>query len=290
MQQGWHQKNLLRSDFPFNLIFSENLQFSPHWHEEIEIIYCLEGEMQVGLNNEIYTIQPRDIFLIGGGEVHHFTSGYKESKCVIIQFGLSFFDSFSGIISDRRFIRPLLGYSKKLGKDEQADIHDKMECQILAIIDEYREKKEGYQMALKARIYDLVVILLRQVPMEPYGAREKSRQIRRLKRLEKVFGYVEANYSQNITLDEIAKVANYSPYHFSRFFRESTGMTFWDYLNSFRIRRAEVLLLDEELTITEIAYKAGFNSIKTFNRVFRKLKGCSPSEYKRRYYDNSSNI
>jgi Bacterial regulatory helix-turn-helix proteins, AraC family. len=238
--------------------------------------------MQVGLNNEIYTIQPRDIFLIGGGDVHHFISGRKGSRCVIIQFGLAFFDSFSNVISDRRFVRPMLGYSKKLGTEEQTNIHQAMERQILAIMDEYQEKKDGYQMALKARIYDLVVILLRQVPMEPYQPREKSRQISRLKRLEKVFGYVEENYYRNIGLEEIARVANYSPYHFTRFFKESTGMTFNDYLNSFRIKKVERLLLDMDLTITEVAYKAGFNSIKTFNRVFKKLKGCSPSEYRNR--------
>jgi AraC-like DNA-binding protein len=280
--QAWHQKNLLSPDFPFHLAISENLEFPPHWHEEIEVIYSLEGEMQVGLNNEIYTIQPRDIFLIGGGDVHHFISGRKGSRCVIIQFGLAFFDSFSNVISDRRFVRPMLGYSKKLGTEEQTNIHQAMERQILAIMDEYQEKKDGYQMALKARIYDLVVILLRQVPMEPYQPREKSRQISRLKRLEKVFGYVEENYYRNIGLEEIARVANYSPYHFTRFFKESTGINFNDYLNSFRIKKVERLLLDMDLTITEVAYKAGFNSIKTFNRVFKKLKGCSPSEYRNR--------
>jgi len=186
------------------------------------------------------------------------------------------------VISDRRFVRPMLGFSKKLGTEEQTNIHQAMERQILAIMDEYQEKKDGYQMALKARIYDLVVILLRQVPMEPYQPREKSRQISRLKRLEKVFGYVEENYYRNIGLEEIARVANYSPYHFTRFFKESTGMTFNDYLNSFRIKKVERLLLDMDLTITEVAYKAGFNSIKTFNRVFKKLKGCSPSEYRNR--------
>lgn len=285
MVRAWHQKNRLESDFPFFLSVVDNLEFPPHWHKEIEIVYIIKGEMEVGLNNETYVLGARDIFLIGGGHVHYFIPKSNHSQSVIIQFGLSFFESFSSIISDRRFVRPLLGVSKKLEPAEETSIHKAMEYQIRGMMEEHKEKAEGYQMALKARLYDLVVVLVRHIPMQPYSPREKSMHISRLKRLEQVFGYIEANYDTNITLDEVATVANYSSYHFARFFKDTTGMTFNQYLNDFRIRMAEGYLLNMDTPITEIAYKSGFNSIKTFNRVFKQAKGCSPTEYRKNRLD-----
>ena len=117
--------------------------------------------------------------------------------------------------------------------------------------------------------------------MTKYSPHEKSRKLGRLERLEQVFEYVDNNYDRPISLDQIARVANFSIYHFTRFFKETTGMTFGEYLNSYRIKKAEAYLEDAQNTITEIAFKSGFNSIKTFNRVFKHQKGCSPSEYRK---------
>ena len=76
-------------------------------------------------------------------------------------------------------------------------------------------------------------------------------------------------------------MAGYSKYHFSRLFSEYTKETFCDYLNLRRIKAAEELLLNDSLSVTEIAMQSGFSSIATFNRLFRSLKGCSPSEYRK---------
>lgn len=270
--RAMHQKNLLEPDFPFTLGLVNSLEFPPHWHEEIEIVYMLEGSMQVGLNNGIYQLEPRDIFLIGRGNVHHFTPYTEPNQSVIIQFGLSFFGSLPPDVVDGRFVRPLLTM--------KTPAYRAMERQILAMIREYKEKKEGYEMAIKARLFDLMVILARQIPVEHFSAREKNRQISRLKRLDKVLEYIDANYDQRITLSDVAAVANYSPYHFTRFFKDTTGMTFNEYVNSVRIKKAERYLLDIDTPITEIAYKSGFNSIQTFNRVFKISKGCTPTEYR----------
>src|SRR5690554_4055092 len=105
--QAWHQKNDLEPYFPFGLGISCNLEFPPHWHEEIEVLYEMEGGLQVGLNNETYEIAPRDIFLIGAGDVHYFSPRDQCTRTVVIQFSLSFFDSFSTVMGDRRFVRPL---------------------------------------------------------------------------------------------------------------------------------------------------------------------------------------
>lgn len=276
-----HQKNLLEPDFPFSLGIADNLEFPPHWHEEIEIVYMLEGNMQIVLNNETYLLEPRDIFMIGRRNVHHFISPDEPNHSVIIQFGLSLFGPFSSIIRDCQFVSPLLGVSKKLDTNMDTRVHAALEEQILAMVQENEEKKEGYQMALKARLFDLMVIMIREVPMQHFSSREKNIRISRLKRLNRVLNYIDTNYDKKLTLSEVSDVANYSPYHFTRFFKDTTGMTFNEYLNSVRVKKAEEFLQDMDLPITEVAYMAGFNSIQTFNRVFKKSKGCTPTEYRR---------
>lgn len=278
--QALHQRELVSSDFPFRLFESGNLEFPPHWHEEIEMVYVLEGEIDVGVNNRLYKLNPKDILLIGGRDIHSFSSQNIQSKLVIIQFKLSLFDSLSSMFGDRRFVRPLLQHSRRLDKDPESTAHQRIENQILDMIQEYSGKLEGYRLALKARLYDLAVILLRQVPMENYPPREKSRLLNRLERLKKVFAYVEENYNRSISLEEVAEEASFSVYYFTRFFKEATGMTFGQYLSFYRINIAEEYLLSYNDPITEVAFKAGFNSIKTFNRVFKKLKGCSPTEFR----------
>ncbi|HEX3030350.1 MAG TPA: AraC family transcriptional regulator [Clostridia bacterium] len=277
--QAWHQKNLLKSDFPLH-IFTADVEFPPHWHEQIELIYVIDEKLSVGLNNEIYTLRARDILIVGVGEVHYFLPQHQQSRRVIIQFDTSLLEQFSILMKDIKIVKPF--FSPTESKENMLfDAHEELEKHILEVIRENNEKKEAYRIAIKARICDLMVTLLRHVPVERYSLQEKNKQLIRLERIDQVFNYVEANFSKEITLTEISKVANFSPYHFTRFFKETTGMTFGQYLNSFRVAKAAGYLKETGDPITEVVFKSGFNSIKTFNRVFKNLKGCSPTAFRK---------
>jgi AraC-like DNA-binding protein len=281
---AWHQQNLLEPSFPFTIFLSEKTHFPPHWHGEMEIVYVLEGSIEVGLGHELYTLGPRDIFIIGSGQVHHFPLQTQDSKLVFIQFGPAFFDSYSAVMSDRRLTHPLLGRSGRWGPEE-TELHQLMEKQIQLLVHEYEEKSEGYPIAIKARLYDLFLLLLRHAPMQRYSQEEKRNQLNRLNRLEMVFDYVENRMDSKITVAEVARVVNFSVYHFTRFFKAATGMTFGDYLKHFRINKAEWYLTSTEDSITEIAMKTGFSSVQSFDRVFKELKGCSPRTFRSAIFD-----
>lgn len=280
--EAWFEKNVLEPDFPFRLFINEgSCSVAHHWHNEIEIIYMIEGGVKVGVNDNMYNLMKGDILLISSGDIHCFMPEYNQSSRIVIQFNLSIFDNIDSAISDKKEIRPLFDRSKRLSRYWDSDVKAEMEEQIKDIIREYSEKKEGYKLALKARLYDLVVLLIRKVPMEKRTYEEENRQIDTLNRLENVFQYVEKNYSSEISLEQVAFVAGYSIYHFTRFFKKNTGITFSQYLSNFRITKAEWELLNDNSNITEIAYKSGFNSTKTFNRVFKEVKGQTPSQYRK---------
>jgi AraC-like DNA-binding protein len=274
--RAWHEKNLFDAGFPFRLFTADDTEFPPHWHEEIEIVYALRESLTVGVNSEVFPLEPRDILLIGQGEVHYFLSQPRPIPRIIIQFTPSIFESAAAVMRNRRFITPLIRNDSVTGP-----IHHRLEAEILAAATEYRQKSEGYHIAIKARLFDLAVILLRQVPTSKYAAEERSKQLRGLERLEIVFHFIEANYTQTLTLPDVAAATGFSIYHFARFFKELTGMTFIQYYNNLRIAKVVNELNQTDDSITAIALRSGFNSIPTFNRVFKQVKGCSPSHYKK---------
>ena len=283
--QAMHQKSQVGMDYPLHVFVSVDQEFPPHWHEAVEIIYALEDDLRVGINHEIHSLKVRDILLVGGGDVHFFPPQTQPVKRMIIQFDLAFFETFAALFRDKRFTVALLRENVDPMAQGAAGVHADMEQQLLAILRESDQKQEGYKLALKARMYDLLIILLRRVPMELISPHEKNRRLGRLERLELVLRHVESHYDRVITLDEVALLANFSVFHFTRFFRETTGMTFGQYVNQFRVEKAVDYLINTNDTITEIVFKSGFNSAKTFNRVFRQIKGCSPSAYKRSLSD-----
>jgi AraC-like DNA-binding protein len=92
--------------------------------------------------------------------------------------------------------------------------------------------------------------------------------------------YVEKRYQQKITVLDVAGYVYLSPSHFSHLFKKETGLSFVQYLNTYRVEKAEELLTNTNLDITEIAVKVGFQSIPHFNRIFRKISKNSPREYR----------
>ena len=89
-----------------------------------------------------------------------------------------------------------------------------------------------------------------------------------------------------LPLEKLASIAGYSKYHFSRIFKKYNNMSYIQYINSKRIKAAERLMADSSLPITEVAMQCGFSSLTTFNRAFRKAKGCTPTEFRKLFKIN----
>lgn len=278
---GLMEKNVLEKNFPFKLFFDDGLcGCSPHWHDEVEIIYIVKGSVKVGVNNNTYLLNTEDVLLIGGGDIHYFLP-VKGSNRVVIQFKMSIFKNFSSDEEESKALRPVFDNSNRISSKWPKDAKTEIGKQIQGLIDEYTDRYDGYKLALKARLYDLVVMLIRKVPIDKSLNEEETLQKENLRRLENTFTYVEKNYQSEIKLENAASAAGFSIYHFARFFKQNMGMTFVQYLNNFKITKAEWLLMNEETTITDIAFRSGFNSVKTFNRVFKQISGNSPTEYKK---------
>ena len=104
------------------------------------------------------------------------------------------------------------------------------------------------------------------------------------RRVLKVKNYINQNYMHEIRLNDMADIAGMSPSAFSRFFKLHTGRNLTDYIIDMRLGYASRMLVDSTHSIAEIGYGCGFNNLSNFNRIFRKKKGCSPSEFRENYH------
>ena len=103
------------------------------------------------------------------------------------------------------------------------------------------------------------------------------------RRIGKAIDYMNQNFQKQISLTEVAKLANMTDVSFSRFFKTRTGITFMDSLLEMRLGHASRLLIDTTQSVSEVAYNCGFNNISNFNRLFKKKKGCTPKEFRENY-------
>jgi AraC-like DNA-binding protein/ligand-binding sensor protein len=94
--------------------------------------------------------------------------------------------------------------------------------------------------------------------------------------------YIAAHQAEDLTLGEVARAVNTSTFYFCKMFRKITGLNFTDYVSRIRIEKAKNLLLNRNLRVSEIAYEVGFQSLTHFNRVFKKILGASPTQYRAR--------
>jgi AraC-like DNA-binding protein len=103
-------------------------------------------------------------------------------------------------------------------------------------------------------------------------------------RINKSIDFINANYSNQITLDQLAGQAGVSRFYFSRMFKISTGLTFKNYLNTKRLNAAKRLLERPDVNVSQACFSVGFNDASYFSRLFKRHEGICPSTYKNRCY------
>lgn len=126
----------------------------------------------------------------------------------------------------------------------------------------------------------LAVAMLRHMPNNQNLQQGRGENMDRHS-VERVKEYIHQHYQENIKLEELARVANYSSYHFIRFFKQATGKTPYEYLMDVKIEKAAQMLQNKELTITEVCYSCGFVNPSHFSTVFKRKKGVTPSRYQK---------
>lgn len=236
----------------------------PHWHSYFEYIEILEGTMTVTVGQTSYPVSRGDIVFINSGLFH---AGESKNGCMLRGLVVPV-SEWSGGSPDLSFLMP--DYNPIIGKNEEIS-------RLLFSV--YKEYTSGcvYQSATIRALLSLLRIYTCRI----FALTGESKHNAAVK---KAAEFIRENYPSEITVDELADHVNLSKFHFSRLFKEVTGLSPIVYLTRTRISRAIVLMEQTDLTMTEISSACGFSSPNYFNRVFKKFTGSTPHKYKKLMY------
>jgi AraC-like DNA-binding protein len=104
----------------------------------------------------------------------------------------------------------------------------------------------------------------------------------------KARSFIAEHQGEEITLSQVARAVNMSPFYFCKMFKKATGVNFTEYVSRVRVERVKELLLNPHTRVSEAAFEAGFQSLSQFNRAFRRIAGEAPSDYRDRIHPHAS--
>lgn len=250
-----------------------------HQHGEIQISYIPQGEGTLIVGDSINEYKPNDILIIGGFVPHVFKSDTVASPMSemhtlffdLHSFGKDFFEIADLSLTKEFFKKSELGM-RVLSNTEQ-------------IIDKFHQLPSQNKVEQIATLLNIMSLVTRSktAPLSSF-VYKKTFSDDEGKRMNNVYKYAMEQYGEPISLEEISSVANMSRNAFCRYFKKRTNKTFFQFLIEIRIENACKLIINKpELSISLISEECGFNNIANFNRKFKELKGCSPTQYRSRF-------
>ena len=264
----------------------KEFDFPLHTHEEYELnfIQNAAGAKRV-IGDHVDEIGNMELVLVGPNLQHgwftHKCKG-KTIKEITIQFHGDLFDEKFLQRNQMSFIRTLLRRSSRgvlFSRETTVSLMPRL-VQL--------PQKYGFDSVLElmSLLHDLSISRnFKTLSDVSFNSEMPSYNSRRI---EKIMEYLNNNFSENVTLAEVAKIAGMAEVSLSRFFKFRTGKTFIDTLNEVRLGNTARMLIDTTNSINEIAYKCGFNNMSNFNRIFKKKKECTPKEFRQTYASSGS--
>lgn len=243
--------------------------FSPHWHEETEIIIIIEGEMLVEIGNESKTVKAGDIIIANPNEIHTGFSGENGARYYVMQTNFNLISN--GGYTSKKYIEPItkhqVGFKHFITNPEIFN--------SFKFVYETIDSNKSENTLLKYGLINYMVALLYEndciVKRKPYNINNS---------IKEVADYIDNNYTQNISVKNISDKFGYSEAYFCRFFKKHLGITPSKYINNLRLLKAENLLLNSDKSVAQIASDCGFADIFYFSAVFKKQYGISPTKFK----------
>ena len=243
-----------------------------HWHKNVEICRVVEGECDFLIRGVNYHALSGDIIFIGSGEIHTLNKKHGDCKIDICTFDPTI---LYGVYTNTESVKPHITEEEL----SSCGIDDKISECFSHMYEEFHKKDKGARAILQAALLRLYGLLIRH--FECQDTRSSATMNKTL--TQRILEYIQEHYSERISLETVADKFNYSSVYISSVFKGCTGINFKYYLDNIRIIEAVELLTTTDLTITEISRSCGFENIRTFNNVFKKITGDTPSKIKRLY-------
>ena len=279
-KKEYKQENLDYNDQAALISYQESpTRFSEHWHMSAEFILAMKDHCRYSVGKDEYHLSAGDVLLIWPTELHSVLST-PEKASLILQFD----DTVIAGNHDLSLSLPVIQNIHLISAREEPELNRRVSALMLDSLRVFEDRDFFRDTRIKINITQILLALCtHEMDKSSAIVDEGAHSQMMLRVIRNACAYIAKNCGRNLTQQEVADYSGFSYYHFSRLFKEYTSSSFSEYLARQRINRAVQQLGSTRDSITEIAYRAGFQSISSFNRVFQEYMHCSPREYRNNY-------
>ncbi|MBO7187220.1 MAG: helix-turn-helix transcriptional regulator [Clostridia bacterium] len=276
------QHGTLNFPVAYYFVDSKNLPYSMplHWHKEWELIYVTKGTIDFIINGEHIPAIAGDVILFGGGTLHSAISDSCTYQCLNFELHelvlnvLSVREPFR--LFYRNFYRPLIHYTPK-----NSDI-----CKIAHELFSAFSDNHSEHFCRMSTLGNLTRLFAYILEKEYYtkNTENTANAVDKINQLKPVLEYIELHFSEEIKLKTLSQIIGMNENYFCKFFFLLIRQTPMNYLTHYRIEQASNMLLSTNISVTDVAFRCGFNDTGYFIKTFKKIKGCTPKQFQLRTY------
>lgn len=275
------EKIYYKDELPINVITANISEYPIHFHDDMEVVYVLEGTVILRNGYYTYTLKQGDIFILNDREMHSFERTGEDNMVMMLQLDLSYFSRYYDNLKNNFFVTDMEDDS-----DESLEI---LRSILARIMMEVLQKGYGYEHKVIESTHNLIACLMSDFQyfvMEDGKFKNESKNKGNkilAGRLNRITDYMYENYARKLTLSEIADREHLSIYYLSHIIKEATGLSFQDLLSYIRVEESEKLLLGTNKKIGAIAEETGFSAVRYYIKHFEHWFGMHPLEYRKKF-------
>lgn len=268
---------------PVKMTVMEIEEYPIHFHDEIEVVYVIEGEINLKNGNCEYLLEKDDVFILNAKEIHSYYCTNKKNKVAILQIDFRYYEDENNPLENSFFITDM--------KDKNNKKLEALKETFISILFEKIEERPGYEKRMIEMTDDFLKTLAEHFQ---YFSIEDGKFINKVnsnrsqvqsERLKRIIDYMYGNYNRKLTLTEISQKEHLSLYYLSHLMKASVGMSFQELLNFIRVEESEKLLLDTDEKISIIAEECGFSSTRYYLKYFSIWFDHNPTEHRNLFKD-----
>ncbi|MBO4310864.1 MAG: helix-turn-helix domain-containing protein [Lachnospiraceae bacterium] len=284
----------VNSDYPLAVYFVKPDEYFLnkihwHWHEEIEIDIVREGNAIYTIGEDIIKVPCGNAIIIKSNVFHSIESEGEDCSIISIIFSPSILFSDSISAMSLTYFKPFLNMHDKAKFINPSDRVGKVLFSYIEDIIDYNLNREyGYELLTKSVLYQFWFLLVKDIPHKEYS-RKSVVNVNKIsadeERIKDAITFIQDNYPENISLDDIASSIHISKSECCRLFKRTISLTPFEYLTRYRILQACDIMIKSQRNDESISYLAGsvgFNSASYFNKLFKEYVGCTPTEFRKK--------
>ncbi|WP_168119885.1 helix-turn-helix domain-containing protein [Paenibacillus sp. HB172176] len=243
-----------------------------HFHSTFEIHCLISGKRELFVKDRTISLQDGDVVIISPNILHRTTNAnIPEHERLVVNIHEKYLNRVDGAHED--ILSPLFELEYMLVRTSPYE-RLAIDALLRQIMQELQDRQPGFERCTQALVIQLLILCCRHRGQDSLMSIESPSPMH--DRISEVVCYINTHYMQPLSLRMLADRFYVSPYYLSRFFKEATGFTFVEYMNSVRVKEAKKLLEGTNMKAGLIAKKVGFGSVTNFGRVFKSVTGHAP--------------